>query len=92
MIETYNTILQEGQDEIVEKKSRFIGYAVPVSSEEEAYAFVEKIRKQHYDARHNCYAFAIGSENTLLRFSDDGERLENPSWRLSRGMRWLIYV
>ena len=53
MIETYNTILQEGQDEIVEKKSRFIGYAVPVSSEEEAYAFVEKIRKQHYDARHN---------------------------------------
>ena len=43
MIETYNTILQEGQDEIVEKKSRFIGYAVPVSSEEEAYAFVEKI-------------------------------------------------
>ena len=54
MIETYNTILQEGQDEIVEKKSRFIGYAVPVSSEEEAYAFVEKIRKQHYDARHNC--------------------------------------
>ena len=39
----------------------------------EAYAFVEKIRKQHYDARHNCYAFAIGSENTLLRFSDDGE-------------------
>ena len=46
MIETYNTILQEGQDEIVEKKSRFIGYAVPVSSEEEAYAFVEKIRKQ----------------------------------------------
>ena len=73
MIETYNTILQEGQDEIVEKKSRFIGYAVPVSSEEEAYAFVEKIRKQHYDARHNCYAFAIGSENTLLRFSDDGE-------------------
>ena len=73
MIETYNTILQEGQDEIVEKKSRFIGYAVPVSSEDEAYAFVEKIRKQHYDARHNCYAFAIGSENTLLRFSDDGE-------------------
>ena len=44
-----------------------------MSSEEEAYAFVEKIRKQHYDARHNCYAFAIGSENTLLSFSDDGE-------------------
>lgn len=73
MIETYNTILNYGQDEIVEKKSRFIGYAVPVSTEDEAYAFIEKIRKQHYDARHNCFAFAIGSENTLLRFSDDGE-------------------
>lgn len=73
MTETYNTIITEGQDEIVEKKSRFIGYAVPVTSEEEAYAFVERIRKQHYDARHNCFAFAIGSENTLLRFSDDGE-------------------
>ena len=66
MTETYNTIISEGQDEIVEKKSRFIGYAVPVSTEEEAYAFVERIKKQHF-------AFAIGSENTLLRFSDDGE-------------------
>ena len=46
MIETYNTILQEGQDEIVEKKSRFIGYAVPVSSEEEAYAFVREDQEQ----------------------------------------------
>ena len=73
MTDTYNTIVKEGQDEIVEKKSRFIGYAVPVTSEEEAYEFVEKIRKMHYDARHNCFAFAIGSENTLLRFSDDGE-------------------
>lgn len=76
MTDTYNTIVKEGQDEIVEKKSRFIGYAVPVTSEEEAYAFVEKIRKMHYDARHNCFAFAIGSENTLLRFSDDGEPQE----------------
>lgn len=73
MTETYNTIISEGQDEIIEKKSRFIGYAVPVSTEEEAYAFVEKVKKQHYDARHNCFAFAIGNENTLLRFSDDGE-------------------
>lgn len=73
MTETYNTITKAGQDEVEIKKSRFIGYATPVKSEEEAYAFVERIRKQHYDARHNCFAFAIGSENTLLRFSDDGE-------------------
>ncbi|MBO5260706.1 MAG: YigZ family protein [Coprococcus sp.] len=73
MIEEYNTIMKHGQDEIIEKKSRFIGYAIPVTSEEEAYQYVEKIKKQHYDARHNCFAFAIGKENTLLRFSDDGE-------------------
>lgn len=73
MTETYNTIIKAGQGETEIKKSRFIGYAAPVKSEEDAYAFVERIRKQHYAARHNCFAFAIGSENTLLRFSDDGE-------------------
>lgn len=73
MIKAYNTIINTGQDEVVEKKSRFIGYAVPVTSEEEAYAFVDSIKKKHYDARHNCFAFAIGKENTLYRFSDDGE-------------------
>lgn len=73
MITSYNTILSDGVDEIAEKKSRFIGYAHPVKSEEEAYCFVETIKKKHYDARHNCYAFAIGKENTLYRFSDDGE-------------------
>ena len=73
MVDSYNTILTPGTDEIVEKKSRFIGYAQPVSSEEEAYAFVESVKKKHYDARHNCLAFAIGKENTLYRFSDDGE-------------------
>lgn len=73
MVDTYFTILTPGTDEIVEKKSRFIGYAQPVASEDEANAFIEEIRKKHYDARHNCYAFAIGKENTLYRFSDDGE-------------------
>ena len=55
MVDSYNTILTPGIDEIVEKKSRFIGYAQPVSSEEEAYAFVESVKKKHYDARHNCF-------------------------------------
>ncbi len=73
MTDKYNTIISAGQDEIIEKKSRFIGYAFPVTSEEEACEYIEKIRKKHYDARHNCFAFAIGSENTLYRFSDDGE-------------------
>lgn len=59
--------------EIVEKKSRFIASIRAVESEEEAMAFVEQIRKRHYDARHNCYAFVVGSDSVLTRCSDDGE-------------------
>lgn len=70
---TYKTIEGESTGELVEKKSRFIAYIAPVASEEEAYAFVERIKKKHYDARHNCFAFSVGVEMPLLRFSDDGE-------------------
>lgn len=70
---TYKTIETESTGELVEKKSRFIAYITPAVSEEEAYAFVERIKKKHYDARHNCFAFSVGTEMPLLRFSDDGE-------------------
>lgn len=73
MIKEYATIMEEGTGEIVEKKSRFIGYVRHVESEEEAIAFVTEIKKKHYDARHNCHAFSIGVEQPVLRFSDDGE-------------------
>lgn len=73
MVNAYDTVLQSGTGEIIEKKSRFIGYVCHVESEEEALAFVAEIKKKHYDARHNCYAYAIGREQPLLRFSDDGE-------------------
>jgi uncharacterized YigZ family protein len=73
MLKEYVTILEPGTDEIVEKKSRFIGYVRHVESEEEALDFVNEIKKKHYDARHNCYAYALGTEQPLLRFSDDGE-------------------
>lgn len=73
MLDSYIKLIKGGTGEIVEKKSRFIGQVMPVDSEEEAYAFVESIKKKHYDARHNCFAFSIGEEMPLLRFSDDGE-------------------
>ncbi|MDO5126205.1 MAG: YigZ family protein [Eubacteriales bacterium] len=73
MLESYLELISGGEGEIVEKKSRFIGQIQPVHSEEEAYAFIEQIKKKHYDARHNCFAFSIGDEMPLLRFSDDGE-------------------
>ena len=69
----YIKLIEGAEGEIVEKKSRFIAQIAPVETEEEAYAFIEKIKKKHYDARHNCFAFSVGAEMPLLRFSDDGE-------------------
>ncbi|MGN0494720.1 MAG: YigZ family protein [Lachnospiraceae bacterium] len=73
MLKEYRTILEPGEDEIIEKKSRFIGYVRHVETEEEANAFIMEIKKKHYDARHNCYAYVLGQEQPVLRFSDDGE-------------------
>lgn len=73
MIKEYATIIEDSTGEIVEKKSRFIGYVRHVETEEDALSFVNEIKKKHYDARHNCYAYVIGEEQPLLRFSDDGE-------------------
>lgn len=69
----YKIVYQAGMGEIVEKKSRFIANVAPASSEAEAAAFIESIRKKHYDARHNCPAFIIGRNSELTRCSDDGE-------------------
>ena len=66
-------VYRAGQGEIVEKKSRFIANIFPVHSEEEALAYIEEIRKKHYDARHNCFAYVIGEKNEVMRGSDDGE-------------------
>lgn len=72
-VERYTILLEGAEAEIVEKKSRFIATIVPVHSEEEALAFIEKTKKKYYDARHNCSAFIIGSRGELMRSSDDGE-------------------
>lgn len=69
----YKIVYQAGQGEIVEKKSRFIAAVSPARSEQEAAAFIESVRKRHYDARHNCPAFVIGKNRELSRCSDDGE-------------------
>lgn len=69
----YKTIIEPGTGEIVEKKSRFIGYVRHTESEEEALTFINEIRKKHYDARHNCFAYCVDGEQQAQRFSDDGE-------------------
>ena len=60
-----------GEDEFVEKKSRFIGRVWPVETEEEALEHIAAMKKQHYDATHNCWAYVI--KDGAVRFSDDGE-------------------
>ncbi len=60
-----------GQDEFTEKKSRFIGRVWCVETEEEALARIQEMKKQHYDATHNCWAYVI--RDGAMRFSDDGE-------------------
>lgn len=62
---------QFGEDEFYEKKSRFIGRAWPVETEEEALEKIQQMKKQHYDATHNCWAYII--KDGAVRFSDDGE-------------------
>ncbi len=66
-------LYQGGSGEIVEKKSRFIATIEKIETEEEALAFIGKIKKQYWDARHNCYAFVAGKNQELQRCSDDGE-------------------
>lgn len=68
----YRTVKFESSDEFYEKKSRFIGYVKNVKTKDEALEFIEKIRKKHWDATHNVYAYVLREDN-IRRFSDDGE-------------------
>ena len=70
---SYRVLLEGGEGEIVEKKSRFIATIRCVESEEEAVAFIDEMKKKYWDARHNCSAFVIGDRAQLTRCSDDGE-------------------
>ena len=69
----YKVLQKGGSGEIVEKKSRFIATLSPVETEEEAFAFIEEMKKKYWDARHNCSAFVLGERGQLTRCSDDGE-------------------
>lgn len=73
MIKHYRTVKQRAQIEISEKKSRFIATVMPVKSQEEADAFINDLKKEYWNASHNCYAYQIGERDEIQRFSDDGE-------------------
>lgn len=67
----YTSVESEYVFQFEEKRSVFIGYVMPVTSEEEARAYIQKIKAKHHDARHNCSAFLL--RNGCMRYSDDGE-------------------
>ena len=69
----YVTIRSFGEDSFEEKKSEFIGYAKRVENEEDAKAFVNEIKSLHKQARHNCWAYIVGENMGIQRYSDDGE-------------------
>lgn len=69
---SYKTIKNRSFGEFIERKSRFIGYICPVKTEEDALEFIKEIKKKHYDATHNVYAYILRDQN-IIRSSDDGE-------------------
>ena len=71
-MQEYKTVEKEESDFFIEKKSKFIGYAKPVKTQEEAVEFISKIKSKHWDATHNVYAYVL-RENNIQRYSDDGE-------------------
>ena len=71
-MEGYTTVKQAASFEYEDRKSVFIGDAMPVSSEDEALSFLEMIKKRYSDARHHVYAYVL-RENSIMRFSDDHE-------------------
>ncbi|WYQ41396.1 YigZ family protein [Bacillus sp. FSL W7-1321] len=73
MLPNYYTVKQAGEHEIIIQKSRFIAHFSRAETEEKAIAFIESIKKQHWQATHNCSAYLIGEHNLIQKANDDGE-------------------
>lgn len=71
--DSFHTIAAAAEAEFKDRGSRFLGYAYPVRHEEEAMVFVEALRKEHFKARHHCYAWRLGTGGDRFRANDDGE-------------------
>ena len=71
--DTYRTIKSPAEGIYKEKGSRFVSIALPFSDQDEIKPIIDKIRKEHHEARHHCYAYMIGHDRTIWRANDDGE-------------------
>jgi len=72
-LKPYKTLIRPGEDEFVVNKSRFIGHGCPCQTQEQALDFLSRMRTEYRDATHNCYAYIIGPNMGVMRYSDDGE-------------------
>ncbi|NLL42763.1 MAG: YigZ family protein [Firmicutes bacterium] len=73
MLVEYKTVAKEAEITLIEKKSKFIARIKPVQTQEEAEAFIEEIRKKHWNATHNVPAYIIGINQEVQKYSDDNE-------------------
>ena len=71
--DAYLTIAAPSKGLFKDRKSRFVGLAFPISTEDEVKDYLKKIRKEYYDAAHHCYAYVIGAKRNIFRSNDDGE-------------------
>lgn len=73
MADTYKTIEQQTEATFTEKRSKFIGFVIPIKRVEEVKEVVDEFRKKYYDARHVCWAYMLGADRKDFRSNDDGE-------------------
>lgn len=73
MKDTYHSIKSEAEGLFKDKGSKFIAYAYPINKEEQVKDIIKALKKEHYSARHHCYAFRLGPNGEKYRASDDGE-------------------
>ena len=71
-MDSYITVRKYASFEYEDRKSVFIGEALPVSTEDEALSFIDSVKKKYPDARHHVYAYVL-RDNSIMRFTDDGE-------------------
>jgi uncharacterized YigZ family protein len=83
---TYMTLERESEGKFVDRKSRFLSFALPVSSAEEAELFIKQYKKKYYDARHVCYAYVLEPDGSVMKSSDNGE----PSGTAGRPMLGVL--
>lgn len=69
----YKTIEVQSTGSFRDRGSRFLSYAIPVTSENDVKLQLDKLRKQYYDATHHCYAYRLGFDKSAFRINDDGE-------------------